>query len=111
MVGLEWVRDAIIESAGEGVAEAEWEDLEGRYGCGKKATPEAEVEDRAPVSRGRAWWGGGGHEMECLAEVGRVLFEVHECAVERLVCFGCVEGHREGKKRSGGARTSIAVNG
>lgn len=98
-VGRERVRDAIVESTGEGVAEAKREDLEGRYRRGEEATPESEVEDRAPVCRGRTRWGGGGHEMECFAEIGRVLFEVHERPVERLISFACA---KEGKGKSGG---------
>ena len=93
-VGHERVRDAIVESTGEGVAEAKREDLEGWYRCGEKATPESEVEDRTPVRRGRTRWGGVGHEVECFAEVGRVLFEVHERTVERLVPFACAKERR-----------------
>lgn len=88
-VGREWIRDAIVESTCDGIAEAKREDLERGYRFGEEAAPESEVEDRAPVCRGGAWWGGGGHEMECFTEIGRMLFEVHESTVERLVSFAC----------------------
>ena len=90
-VGLERVRDAIVESTSEGIAKAKREDLERWYRFGEEATPESEVEDRAPVCRGRTRWGGGGHEVECFAEIGRVSFEVHERTVERLVRFACAK--------------------
>ena len=48
-VGRERVRDAIVETTCERVAEARREDLEGRDGGGEEAAPETEVEDGAPV--------------------------------------------------------------
>ena len=81
-VGGEWVWEAVIETAGTGVGEAEGKDLEGGDGGGEEAAEEFEVEDGAPVCGvfARGW--GGGHDVEGFTEVGGMLSETHEGAVE-----------------------------
>jgi hypothetical protein len=43
------------------------------------------VKDRTPICRGWTWRSRGRDEVECLAEVGRVLMKMHQRAVEWMV--------------------------
>lgn len=81
-VGGEGVWETVIETAGAGVGEAEGEDLEGGDGGCEEAAEEFEVEEGAPVCGVFAGGRGGGHDVEGFAEVGGVLPETHEGAVE-----------------------------
>ena len=102
-IGRKRIRNAIVESTSEGIAEAEWEDLKGRYRCGEETAPEAEIEDCPPVCRVGARWGGGGHEMKRFTEIGRVLLKVHESTIERLVGFAYARHTAKGE----GIRLSV----
>ena len=53
----------------------------------QEPTPEFEVEKCAPVGGPWTGRGGGRHDVECFAEVGRVFVKVHQRAVQRQVRF------------------------
>lgn len=83
----EWVWQARVEAAAAPVCEAEGENFEGLNATVYEGAPELVVEEGAPLGRPapRRW--GTCHELKGFAKVGRVLEEVHGCAVEWLIYF------------------------
>jgi hypothetical protein len=90
------------------VGEAKGENLEWRDAFRHESTPETQIKDGTPVRGGWAWGRRSRHEMESLAEVGRVSVEVHECAVEWFVKFVCERYQRPSRavRRQGSYRNN-----
>jgi hypothetical protein len=73
----ERVGEAVVEATGMTIRETEREYFERGNPLRYEPTPQTLVKDRTPICRRWAWRCRGRHEMESLAEVGRVLMKMH----------------------------------
>lgn len=95
-VRLERVREANVGATVAGVEETPRQDLEGRDVRREQAAVHLRVQVRAPVERVGTREGRRLHHVERLAEVRRVLLEVHDRSVqlEELLVWASADAER-----------------